>query len=544
MLSKLDDPLIVEAYVSLGVPGEFQSDLLPLVNLLREIGQTGGENVRLTVIDPADEEDRRRAEERGVRPIELTQQKDAEAKAQIAFFGVYIQYGEKSTVLNLVQNGWFIPDLEYQFLREVRKLVRNDDVSGLAFVSAPGTGSLNAWQSAADQNKDNYFAFKTLIEREQGRVEELDLAERVPASVHTLLLTGLPRLEDVEVYHLDQFLMRGGNLVFLAKGFDFTMQQPDPRMAQFGMSGGGGLGFATVPQEDLRRVNDWLGRYGVLLNGEILFEPRQAMPILDIFGQYLRQFNYSAWAVYDRRQGDLPSSHPAVKDIEQVVFPWFSSLDLREAQQPGAEFDVLVQSSPGVVRRETSSMEYAAVEAAGTEAADEVLGRAAPVAVLIHGKLKSAFAPDNLPEGVDAERFRVGQVGDSRANIVVAGSAYLVSDVLLREQANGAQIFQLNRAFLLNLLEAVEGDTALLAARSRVRTISRIAPISADEEVQSAFEAFFTWFHVLALPILLAIYGTVRLTARNRRRGLSDGDRPGGDGGSRDGIEVEATAKS
>ena len=521
VLARVQDPILVEAYVSQDVPGEIQSGIDPLLGTLREIARVGGDRIQLTIIDPNTDDTRKQAEGRGVRGLPIEQRKDAESNVRVAYFGVYVQQGETGELLQLIDGDWFVQDLEYRFLRLVKKMSRAADApSGIAFATAPGLSGATPWQQQQDQNKDNYYGFRTILEEEQGRIQDVNPIEPIPAGVETLVLIGLPRFEDIETYNIDQFLMRGGNLVVLAKGFDFQMQEPDPRTAQFGLGGNTGIGFATVPADDLQRFNEWLGRYGVVVNGEILFEPRQGTPIYDLFGQFVRQFPYAAWPVYAREAGNIVSENPALQPIQELVLPWASSLDLREAVQPDVNFDVLVRSTVGAVRRDSASLDYGPVAEVGSAAGDLSIGEEAPMAVLASGRFRSAFNKDNLPNDVDAERFRGGQVGDSVSNLVVIGTPYLVSDLLLRNQS-GLQIFGINRAFVLNLLEAIQGDTDLVAARSQVPALARLDPLFPNNPgAQSWFERLFTYFHVLAIPVFLAIFGTLRLLRRNQRRGL------------------------
>ena len=285
--------------------------------------------------------------------------------------------------------------------------------------------------------------------------------------------------------------------------------------------GNAGIGFATVPTEDLQRFNEWLGHYGVVVNGEILFEPRQGMPIYDLFGQFVRQFPYAAWPVYARSVGNIVTEHPALKSLEELVLPWPSSLDLREATQPDVSYEVLIRSSAAAVRRDSASLDYAAVAQVGQSPADSYIGEEAPMAVLASGKFRSAFRTEDLPDGVDPQRFRSGQVGDTRSHLVVVGTPYLVADLLLRNQS-GLQVFGINRAFVMNLLEAVQGDTDLAAARSRVPALSHLSPLFPESPaLQSVFESLFTYINVLLIPLCLAIFGTLRLMRRNQRRGLN-----------------------
>ena len=85
-------------------------------------------------------------------------------------------------------------------------------------------------------------------------------------------------------------------------------------------------------------------------------------------------------------------------------------------------------------------------------------------------------------------------------NLAVIASPYMVSDILLHNQ-NGLQVFNLNRAFLLNLLEMMEGDTDLAEARSRQPTLSTL-------NVESKFfQKLVSWILSFAFPVFFVFLG-------------------------------------
>ena len=513
VLSQVDEPILIEAYITQNIPGELLSMLGPVLSQLSEIERVGGKKVKLRIINPESEEDRKMAEERGIQGLNISEAKDVEASVRLGYFGIYLQIGEKTAVLNLVDDGRIIEDLEYRFLREIKKMTKKREKSGIGFVRAPGTLDLNQWRSAQDQSKDNLFGFHTLLQREEGETPEVNLADSVPADVDTLVIAGLPRLEEKEIYHLDQFIMRGRNIVLMLKSFDFQSEAANPQMAQMGLGGNGG-GFAQVMTDDVKKLNDWLGKYGILLNGEILFEPELGIDAYDVEGRYARKVRNPAWAFFSRQTGNIESEAPVIRNTSQVVVPWFSGLDIREAAQgTDVKYTTLVQTTEGAVKRTSSSLGLKEIQDVGRSPTDERVPRPVPVAVLANGKFHSAFTLNTIPKNEDRAKFREIQPGDTKSNLLVIGSPYLVSDMLLKNEFN-MQIYRVNYSFLVNALEAIGGDTDLLAARSRIRSIERLSQTS------KLGETIFTWFHILALPLLLGIYGTVRLARRNQRRGL------------------------
>lgn len=521
--NRLSEPLLIEAFITKDVPGEIKSMLDPIQTQLDELARLNPKKIQVKQIDPDDEESKQLAEARGIQGIPVEQAKVDEISQRLGFFGVYLQVGDQSTVISLVDEGRIIEDFEYRVLREVKRMTVRPEKSSFGFIRLPGTLDFRRWQSAQDQDKDNLFAFRSLFEREMGATEDVDLQKPVSSDIQTLILFGLPRLENLEAYHLDQFLMRGGNLICFAKGFDFQLGGVDPRMAQLGLGGSGG-GFATVPVEDLRRFNETLSRYGILVKGEILFEPTLAAPEMDVQGQYLVKLPNKSWAVYSKQTGNIiDDDFIGTKYANQVVIPWFSGLDVQEARQPEMKYKVLVESSEDAISRESSSLNLKDIQTVGELPSDKKVQAPQPIVVLAEGRLLSAFTEDTLPKDVDKNSFKPAQSGESKSTIVVVGSPYLVSDVLLRNEPN-LEIFKLNQSFVTNLLEGIGGDTDLLAARSKVRTIDTIhSPPALFEALgmsAGTFETLFKFFHIFTLPVALGVFGALRMLDRNRRKGL------------------------
>ena len=516
VLSGLKEPVIVEAYISREVPGEILSILLPLISQLEEMDRIGKNKLLLQIITPSSEAEMNMAQSRGIQGIPIEESSVDEIKQRLGYFGIYIQMGEKSSVISLVQDGQIIDNLEYQFLRELKKMIKTETAgSRLGFVHADGTMKTVRWQKQTDQDKNNLFGFRTLIEKDLGLLADIDLADTVNPDISILILTGMPQLSEIEKYNLDQFIMRGGNLLLMFKGFDFQLEQPDPRLVSLGLGAPGG-GFATVPEEDLKVMNEWLSHYGFSVNGEILFEPELAAAADDIRGEFIQKVPNPSWAVYLKENGQIVGDLPSMSAVEQLILPWFSSINIHKNSQEAVTFTTLIQTSPKAIKRKASSLELRELIKIGSSPGDETLNEELPVAAFAQGKFKSLFSQENLPEGADKGIFRPGQAGGTQSSIILIGTPYLASDILLQNRTN-AQIFRINLSFIENLIEAAYGDTDLIAARSKIRYLDTMV------QTGKTFETIFSWFFILFIPMLLGIYGSIRLYHRNKRRGITEG---------------------
>lgn len=527
VLSKPGNPILIEAYITQDLPGEVYSELQPIFYQLDEIKRIGGNRVQLQLIDPKDEESRTRAERRGIQGREFGQSSDTEASVRLGFFNVYLQSGEKSAIIDLIEGNQIVVDFEFRFLREVKRISRVDEKpSGIGIFHAKGGLETQMWQRNQMPDKLNMLAFRTVTEQQNGKWTDVNSGEPIPESVETLIVGGRPELDEKSKYYIDQFLMNGGKLILMIGSFDFDLHPPDPRMMQMGLGSSGG--FAFVDQDSLQKINDWLKAYGLKVNGHILFEPNLSAPELDLQGRYIRRMRNPAWAVYSHETRNFAANQPLFQYTGQLVLPWFSDVAVSDKnQQSGVKYTNLILSSDSAVIRDSASLALKDMQTIGSQEQDRIVSQPLPLMIEAKGKFHSAFSgPIELGKdqaGANKKQFRPGQAAGTEATILLLGTPYLVSDIFLGNEQN-MQIFQLNAAFFANLLDMLQGDTDLLAARSKVASIPLLEGPSSFTLFfvsQYWYEKLFQWFHIATLPLLLAIYGWLRLVRRNRKRGLT-----------------------
>ena len=152
IFQSLKEPVLLEAYVSKEVTGEITSELQPILSILYEMERIADDKLKLRIYNPNNEELRNKARERGIQGIPITQQKEVEASVRLGYFGIYLQKGEKSVLIPLIDQNWFVKDLEYRILRELKRFERSDEKSGIAIVEAKGSPNIYAWTRAQDQS--------------------------------------------------------------------------------------------------------------------------------------------------------------------------------------------------------------------------------------------------------------------------------------------------------------------------------------------------------------------------------------------------------
>jgi len=514
VLKKLKYPLLIEAYISSDIPGQLIAQIQPVIYLLEDIKRVGKERIHLKIINPITEEERSLATKRGIQGIPIEEADLHKASVRMGYFGIYLQYGDKSTTISLVEQGGIVGNFEYLFLKEVKRFFQDEKtISGIGYVRGNGTLQMRRWQSRLDQDKDNLYAFKNLIEKDLGQIKEIELNGPIPETIETLILAGLPKLTSSEQFYLDQFLLRGGNLVLFLKGFDFTISPPNPQFLQLGISSGS-RGFTTIPDE-VKQWNEFLSNYGLQIQERIVLEPALAVPEVDILGQYLGRYPNPSWAFYSQESDNINTEHELTKNIPYVIFSWFSDLSYDPQKQPEAKYYVLVKTTPKAILRKETSLSLKDLQFVGQKPLQEgetFSNASLPVMILAQGKFRSAFKEIKSKEL--ASSFLEGQLANTEGKILLIGTPYLVSDIFFRNEAN-IEYFKVNYSFVQNLLEYLQGDTDLIAVRSKMPFISVI-----QYQFPVELQKIFAWIHTLTIPVILGIYGFIRLKNRYRKKGV------------------------
>lgn len=153
--------------------------------------------------------------------------------------------------------------------------------------------------------------FETSL-RSSFALQDLDLSQPVPP-IDALLFTGTARsLPDEYLYHLDQYIMRGGKVVFLQDRVDTD-------------------GYKMFSLDT--NVIEMLKHYGFELSRDV---------ILDMFCEK-RQTGLGVYANYPMYPVLRGSEHPITKNIENIVLYLASGISF--VGQKGMKFEPILQSS-------------------------------------------------------------------------------------------------------------------------------------------------------------------------------------------------------
>lgn len=485
IMYRLEKPLVAKVYFTGGLQAPYNNHEQSLVDKLEDFRAYSKGLMDIEVVDPTNikelEEEARRF---GIEPIQYRYRSSSVTEMKKVYMGVALVYGGRQEILPAVTR---LSSLEYDLARAVKSLVTEEEPKVIGWSVANGEPNLLTGKGPLATIRDR------LSEDYVIKAVELGGAGGVDEEIDALFVVGPQRpLSERALYQVDQFMMRGGALAVFA-----TNTKPDLRTLR--------------PKNVFHGLEPLVGHYGVKLNRDVVVDRAQngvmKFPVRQ--GKYMVQMpvNYPLIP----RATELDEDSAVVKDLDNMLFPFVSSLAFADNLPAELETRVLAATSPTSGRikgiRTIDPNAYKVV--AGGEERGSF-----PVLVSMTGTWPSYFADKDIPrvEGVRADDPATKLRQSAPTRLVVSGSADFVAN---------------NIAFVLNLADWMLEDESLISIRSKSSQLAKLEPVEPGQA--SLLKAI----NLLGGSTLLLLFGGVRWFLR-REKDISPGGQPdaAADGGA------------
>jgi len=477
-LHELEDPVTVRAYFTKDLPAPFSTNSRYVRDLLEEYYTEAGGNFSYEFIDPAAEESEEDKEIKkdvrqdifgravreqteveheleglGIAPVQVRVNEGDNLEVKRAYMGIVVSYGGEREAIPVVQE---TAGLEYDLTTLIRKLAVED---------RPKLALLTGHDSP-DPRTEIGRAVGVLSQLYDLSPLNLEETPEIGPEVDALLVIA-PRtpLSDAELRAIDAFVYAGGGLGAFLDAVKPDLQTMQAEEVDHGM---GGI----------------LETYGVRIEPGLVLDAQSATISVSRQQGFMRIQQPVTYPFIPQPEA-LDADDPLTRGIASVVFPFMSPLEVEPLD--GVDGEALVQSSP---RSWVHTPPYDLSPFRRWTHAEVGEQGARTMIATLSGKIPSHFGL-----GEDTEH------GDAR--IVVSGGASMIAD----------QFFsQGNEALLLNMVDWLVRDDALLAVRTRGL---KAAPL---EEIRDSTRAMLKYGNILGVPLLLILYGLFRWRRREARR--------------------------
>lgn len=511
-LRNLDD--IVYAKVYLGsddLPAGFRRLRQSTREMLNEMKAYAGNKLQYEFISPGDIEDPEERRDRykqlskqGLEPVNLQIQKESGSAQQVIFPGAIFFYKDQTSAYQILQDQQgrqpqeviqnSIMTLEYGFMNTIRKL-RSEQQKSIAFVTGHGELGERQTQDLHQTLSETYTVKRlNLPQYKVGALREFDLA---------IVAKPTKRLSPLEKFKLDQYIMRGGKVLWLVERLQVSMDSLNRQ----------GVGMSRKLDLNLK---DQLFNYGVRVNNDLVQDLQSHVVRTVRRGRANQpQRNFLPWPYYPLVTPK--DNHPLVANLSRVWFRFANSIDTVATE--GVEKDFLLKSS------QDSRTLYHPVRINMQnirKTMSERLYNAGPqnLAVLLEGRFPSAFENRVAPE-----TLKTGKYGDLKPESDTTSMIVVSDGDLIRNQVNELEgkVYELgkdrftrtnfaNKEFVLNCIDYLLDESGLMALRAKDYNLRMLNQKKADDEKR--------YWRVLnmGLPVItIVLFGLIYNFIRRQR---------------------------
>ena len=509
ILGKLDDIVTVRVCFSKNLPPHLKGLVSDVKDMLSEFKAYSGKNLNVVYEDPtASEEKKRKIIELGVPEIQMqTYEKD---KAQVinGFMGIIVQFADKKEVMPVVQN---LTNLEYDLTQAVMKVSRKTTPK-VGILKTDTTFELPPQYRQKDSPEDFKTKYKPIFSALEKNytveVPEIRKADPINQEIKTLIVPGGNQFSNRDLFEIDQYFMKGGNLVVLVEPISINFS----------------YGAMARPQDPA--IMRLIEHYGARVEHDLVLDascgqvqiPQQVGPF-----QMNVPVNYP-YFVKILPEG-LNKNIPAISSVADVVLPWTSSISLLVPNRDSlAKASAKAVTDTGVKASALMKSSKKSWTTAGNYDLNPQQKWGAPqegfkqsnLMVYLTGNFKSYFAGKPIPrvhEGdtskIDsasaiADKSREIVTNNTGRNLVVIGNAGFLS-----AQFGGVPG---NSVVIQNLVDWLSSDENLISIRTRTMVDRSIRKDELKEGGSTATVVRF--INLLLMPLLVIIAGLIIFVKR------------------------------
>ena len=505
LLSDLDQDIFFEVYLQGELPPNFERFQNAIQEMLDQFGSESGGRVQYKFTDPSQASSTQSRNQfyqslmqKGLQPTNLNYVKDGNSLQTIIFPSAIVSKGLEEVPLNLLNGNrasgpeailnQSIENLEYELASVIAQL-NEGGIKKVGLISGHGS-----------PEKDQLAGFRNAILTKYD-LYDVKLDGKNELKGYDAVIVAKPRepfLEN-EKYLLDQYLMRGGKLIFFLDALSVNI---DSALSE---------GTVAIPYET--NLEDMLFKYGVRVNKDFVLDVNSGeLPIVQgNFGDQ-PQIQMLTWPFFPLITNY--AKHPSVRNLDAILTRFTSTIDTVKATG--------IKKTPLASTTQYSKVLGPPVRVSLNDLQSELIpekfnGGVQNISYLLEGKFTSLYANRLVPRGFDKEQFR--KMGNDAKVVVVADGDMITNDFdpeTGEPLALGVEAFSkttyANEQFVLNILDYLVDDSGLIETRSREVKIRPLDKVKVKQERA-------TWQMVnLIIPVVLVLLiGGLKWFLRKKR---------------------------
>ena len=513
MLKELDEQVLFRVYLEGDeLPAEYRRFRNDIKNMLDQF-RAYSKNVEYEFVNPnsfdTDEEKIQFYQtlvKKGIKPIPIATEDDGVQKQQVVYPAMEVSYKGRETAMQLQSNtvsgksadeiiNSSIENLEYNFVTAIHRLTRPVQARIGFLMGHNELEKIDIYDIqmslVEDYKVENVYLDRN-INALTGRIQNLSDSSISVNNKYDVLVVPKPlsTFTDMDLYIIDQFVMYGGKVLWLVDALDADLDSLQGKEQT----------FATRLPTNL---DDLLFNYGVRVNPDLIMDYRcRGIPMM---GNDNRM-QLVPWYYFPTL---VPNSdHPIVRNLDVLKTDFISSIDLIDNE---IKKTVLLTTSDHVhIKNAPVNIQLADARITVNE---QLFNRSnLPVAVLLEGQFQSVFRNRLATSFMELSEIGYKSQCEKPTQIIVVSDGDIIRNgTKFSEQGmyplplgydKYTDVMFANKTFILNAINYLAGDEAMIDARPRNIAIRRLDV--AKVKNQRAFYQFANIFYPVLLVLALA----------------------------------------
>lgn len=527
VLKGLDDQVLFRVYLEGDdLPAEYRRFRNDIKNMLDQF-RAYSSNVEYEFINPnafKTEEEKMQLYQtlvkKGLVPIPIATEEEGVQKQQVVYPAMEVTYKGRETALQLQSAGLSsrsteevintsVENLEYNFVTALHRLTRPVQARVGFLTGHNELDKIDIYDiqmSLVDDYKVENVYLNQNINALTGRIQNVSDSSVTVSNKYDVLVIPKPleTFSDKDLYVIDQFVMYGGKILWLVDALDADLDSLQGKEQT----------FATRLPTNLEEM---FFNYGLRINPDLLMDYRcRGIPMM---GNDNRM-QLVPWYYFPTL---VPNSdHPIVRNLDVLKTDFISSIDLIDNN---IKKTVLLTTSDHVhIKNAPVNVQLADARIPVNE---QLFNRSnLPVAVLLEGSFQSLFR--NRLATAFMELSEIGYKSECEKPtqmIVVSDGDIIRNGVQASEQGlyplplgydKYTDVMFANKTFILNAINFLAGDEAMIDARPRNIAIRRLDV--AKVKSQRGYYQFANIVYPVVLVLLLAAVVLCARVLRYRRK--------------------------
>ncbi|MCO6460336.1 MAG: gliding motility-associated ABC transporter substrate-binding protein GldG [Saprospiraceae bacterium] len=514
MLKNLKDNIYVEVLLDGNLPAGFKRLQESTQSTLDQFrNQTS--YIQYRFLDPLDTKSTQDKNERikdladqGIKPTNLRVMENNEATEKLIYPVAVVKYGSQVIPVNLLENSiagfsdeevlnQSINLLEYKLADAINKILRKSKPT-IAFTKGHG-------ESKPIESRDLLTTLAPFYNLEW---INLDSIYKVPDNIKLIIVSNPSSpFSEKEKFVLDQYIMRGGNCMFLINRLKIDMDSLRNPKSEY------------VPIENELNLEDMFFKYGFRIEPNLVLD-LECSKIPLVVGKLGTGVQTELFPWYYAPILAGTGTHPIIKNIDRVNAYWTSTIDTVKTKTHIVKTNLLASSKH-------SRLQYAPVrinfEILRYEPDPSKFDKPyQPVAWLLEGKFPSLYENRVSPEMMNGlAQLKMKYLAEGTpAKIMVMSYGKLINNVYNPQNNEylplGYNTFDKhlygNKDFVINSIEYMFDETGILTARAKEVKLRLLDDVKIKEE-----KTYWQILNVL-VPILILGLGTLIFNFIRKKR--------------------------